>query len=70
MDHGAGTGNGDRLPPAAQEESGGFDYGVALVVAAMIFSAFDYRRLPQNRVSGSGKGLLFAVVAGRLMGFF
>jgi len=44
--------------------------GVALVVAAMIFSALAYRQLPQDRASSSRKGLVFAVIAGCLMGFF
>ncbi len=44
--------------------------GVSLVVAAMIFSALAYRRLPGATGRKSGKGLLFAVVAGCLMGFF
>ncbi len=44
--------------------------GVSLVVAAMIFSALAYRRLPRATGRNSGKGLLFAVVAGCLMGFF
>lgn len=44
--------------------------GVALVVSAMIFSALAYRRLPRSSARNSGKGLLFAIVAGCLMGFF
>jgi glucose uptake protein len=44
--------------------------GVGLVVAAMIFSGLAYRRLPRNRAGSAGKGLLFAIVAGCLMGFF
>jgi glucose uptake protein len=44
--------------------------GVALVVAAMIFSALAYGRLPRATGTKSGKGLLFAIVAGCLMGFF
>ena len=45
-------------------------FGVALVLAAMILSALAYRRLPQNGRASWGKGMLFAIVAGCLMGFF
>jgi glucose uptake protein len=44
--------------------------GVALVLVAMLTSAMAYRRVP---FTGSGKprtGLLFAIIAGCLMGFF
>lgn len=44
--------------------------GVVLVVFAMVMSAVAYRRLPRKQ-SGSGtRGLIFAVIAGCLMGFF
>ncbi len=44
--------------------------GVALVVFAMIMSALAYRRLPRSGSANWIKGLLFAVIAGCLMGFF
>ena len=44
--------------------------GVGLVVFAMIMSALAYRRLPRSGAANWSKGLLFAVVAGCLMGFF
>jgi glucose uptake protein len=44
--------------------------GVALVVFAMIVSALAYRRLPGKKEADWGRGLLFAVIAGGLMGFF
>jgi glucose uptake protein len=44
--------------------------GVALVVVAMIMSALAYRRLPRSASANWTKGLLFAVIAGCLMGFF
>ncbi len=44
--------------------------GVAFVVIAMILSALAHRRLPREKRGGPGKGLVFAVVAGCLMGFF
>lgn len=43
--------------------------GVALVVLAMICSSVAHRRLPRVSASGS-RGLLFAVLAGCLMGLF
>jgi len=43
--------------------------GVALVVLAMIFSALAHRRLAE-RGAGGKYGLLFAIVAGSLMGLF
>ncbi|MBL8232035.1 MAG: multidrug DMT transporter permease [Bryobacterales bacterium] len=43
--------------------------GVLLVVVAMVMSALAYRKLPRKG-QGSAKGLVFAVVAGCLMGFF
>ena len=44
--------------------------GVAFVLVAMILSAAAYRKLPRTRTGSWGKGMLFAVVAGCLMGFF
>lgn len=43
--------------------------GVLLVVVAMVMSALAYRKLPRQG-AGSTKGLIFAVIAGCLMGFF
>lgn len=43
--------------------------GVLLVVLAMIMSALAYRKLPRQG-TGSTRGLVFAVIAGCLMGFF
>ena len=44
--------------------------GVALVVLAMVMSALAYRRLPRSNSQNWTKGLVFAIVAGCLMGFF
>jgi glucose uptake protein len=44
--------------------------GVGLVLLAMAMSALAYRRLPRSASQNWLKGLLFAVVAGCLMGFF
>jgi glucose uptake protein len=44
--------------------------GVALVLLAMIFSALAYRKLPRSTTGNWAKGIVFAVVAGCLMGFF
>jgi glucose uptake protein len=44
--------------------------GVALVLTAMIFSALAYRKLPRSSTGNWAKGMIFAVVAGCLMGFF
>lgn len=44
--------------------------GVALVLAAMIFSALAYRKLPRTTGGNWAKGIIFAIVAGCLMGFF
>ena len=44
--------------------------GVALILVAMLFSTLAHRRLPAQRLSGGGRGLLFAIAAGLLMGFF
>jgi glucose uptake protein len=44
--------------------------GVCLILIAMIFSAMAHQRLPQTQESRKSSGLLFAIVAGLLMGFF
>lgn len=44
--------------------------GVALIVVAMIMSALAYSKLPSVAGRRLGRGLLFAVVAGCLMGSF
>lgn len=44
--------------------------GVALVVLAMVMSALAYSRLPRSPGKGWTRGILFAVIAGCLMGFF
>lgn len=44
--------------------------GVALIVAAMILSAVAHRRLPRSGNRNALRGLIFAVVAGCLMGLF
>ncbi|HEX4166570.1 MAG TPA: multidrug DMT transporter permease [Bryobacteraceae bacterium] len=44
--------------------------GVAFVLLAMILSALAYRKLPRTSQRSWQKGILFAVVAGCLMGFF
>jgi glucose uptake protein len=44
--------------------------GVALVVFAMIMSAMAYRKLPRAADSRWARGIVFAVLAGCLMGFF
>lgn len=44
--------------------------GVAFVVAAMILSALAHRRLPRSAHASRAKGLVFAMIAGCLMGFF
>lgn len=44
--------------------------GVALVVAAMIMSAVAHSKLPRAPGHGWARGVVFAVVAGCLMGFF
>lgn len=44
--------------------------GVALVVVAMIVSALAYRKLPRVPGRGWARGVVFAVIAGCLMGFF
>lgn len=44
--------------------------GVALILAAMLFSAAAYRKLPQSKAGNWRRGIVFAIVAGCLMGFF
>lgn len=44
--------------------------GVALVVIAMIMSAIAYSKLPRTPGRGWARGVVFAVIAGCLMGFF
>ena len=44
--------------------------GVAFVVFAMLMSPLAYARLPRSPSGNRLKGLLFALVAGALMGFF
>jgi glucose uptake protein len=44
--------------------------GVALVVLAMIMSALAYSKLPKVSGRSWSRGVLFAVIAGCLMGFF
>jgi glucose uptake protein len=44
--------------------------GVAFVVAAIILSALAHARLPRPKGSGSRRGIVFAILAGCLMGFF
>lgn len=44
--------------------------GVALIIAAMIFSAISYKSLSKKINKISTKGILFAILAGILFGFF
>jgi glucose uptake protein len=44
--------------------------GVALIILAMLFSAAAHRKVKRTSVSGGMRGLVFAIVAGCLMGFF
>ena len=44
--------------------------GVALIVVAMVMSALAYSKLPRVAGRRLGRGLLFAVIAGSLMGTF
>ena len=44
--------------------------GVALIVVAILLNAVAYGRMRKAGAAGSGKGLMLAVVAGVLMGFF
>ncbi|MEM9929339.1 MAG: multidrug DMT transporter permease, partial [Bacteroidota bacterium] len=44
--------------------------GMALVAAAILLNAYAYKRASKEQQSVSTKGLLLAIVAGLLMGFF
>lgn len=44
--------------------------GVGLILVAMLFSALANRRVAAQGPAGSGRGLLYAIAAGLLMGFF
>ncbi len=44
--------------------------GVAAILAAMLFSALAYKRLPRQESGKEFSGLVFALTAGLLMGFF
>jgi glucose uptake protein len=44
--------------------------GVALVVVAMVLSAISHSKLPRVPGRGWARGVVFAVIAGCLMGFF
>jgi glucose uptake protein len=44
--------------------------GVALIVVAIVLNAIAYRRMQAGKRTSSGKGLVLAVAAGILMGFF
>jgi len=44
--------------------------GVALILAAMIFSALAHRRLPAAGARRPLRGVIFSAIAGSLMGFF
>ncbi len=44
--------------------------GVAFVILAMVFSALAYSRRGQTASAKRARGLIFAIVAGSLMGFF
>ncbi len=44
--------------------------GVLLILVAMIVSALAHNRMPRERTSRKSSGLIFAIVAGLLMGFF
>lgn len=45
-------------------------FGVFLVLIAMILSAMAYRKLPRAGAGSWKRGIVFAVIAGCLMGFF
>jgi glucose uptake protein len=51
-------------------DSGRLFLGVGLVVVAILLNAFAYRRAAAQARQVSGRGLLLAVMAGLLMGFF
>jgi glucose uptake protein len=44
--------------------------GVVFVILAMIMSALAYRKLPRSKTGNWGKGIIFSIIAGCLMGFF
>jgi glucose uptake protein len=44
--------------------------GLFLVVAAILFDAAAYRKLPQNKKGDQKKGILISILSGILMGFF
>jgi glucose uptake protein len=44
--------------------------GVSLVVLAMLMSAVAHSRLPRKQGAGWARGIVYAVIAGCLMGFF
>ena len=44
--------------------------GVALIVVAILLNAFAYRRMQAGTRTSPGRGLVLAVAAGILMGFF
>jgi glucose uptake protein len=44
--------------------------GVALILAAMIFSAMAHRRLPASAGKSPLRGVVYSAIAGSLMGFF
>lgn len=44
--------------------------GLALVVAAILFDAAAYKKLPQEKKGDQKKGIIISVIAGVLMGFF
>jgi glucose uptake protein len=44
--------------------------GIGLVVLAMVFSALAHAKLPRQAGGGAKRGLIFAIVAGCLMGMF
>jgi glucose uptake protein len=44
--------------------------GVLLIILAMVLSALSNRRVGKERLTRTGRGLIFAIAAGCLMGFF
>lgn len=44
--------------------------GVCLILVAMLFSSLAHNRIPEQDKSRKSSGLVFAIVAGLLMGFF
>lgn len=55
---------------APKGDAGLLAAGVALVVLAMVMSALAYRKLPRQPGRSWVRGVVFAVIAGCLMGFF